>query len=76
VRFTSLLLLAGLGLTGSPLAAQRLEPTPFPSARIGGAEHRAASRPLGTRVPKVPTDAGRMVLGGVLLGAGGASPGP
>ena len=75
MRPTWLLLLAGITLPATPLAAQRLEPRPFPRAAVsfGGqipptprpaTAIRPAARPAGG-------DVGGMILGGVALGAVG-----
>jgi hypothetical protein len=55
----------------SPLAAQRLKPSPFPRLESGPVSLPQAARltPVGGR--SSGSSAGRMVVGGLLLGAGG-----
>jgi hypothetical protein len=67
----TLTLLAALAFAWAPLAAQRIQPSPFPSLDIGLA-HRVDRLPAaGARVPADAVDAGKMIGGGLLLGVGG-----
>jgi hypothetical protein len=68
---TVTLLLAALILSWAPLAAQRIQPSPFARADLGSYSRTSAARLTGTRVPDEVTDAGKMMFGGILLGAGG-----
>jgi hypothetical protein len=72
---TVLMWLAGLSLSNAPLAAQRIQPSPFARAELGVMEgsdaYRASSLTTGARVPADAVDAGKMMGGGLLLGAGG-----
>ncbi|MGH7512433.1 MAG: hypothetical protein ACREOQ_05845 [Gemmatimonadales bacterium] len=68
---TVTLLLAALTLSRAPLAAQRIQPSPFARADLGSYSRTDAARLTGTRVPDEVADAGKMMGGGLLLGAGG-----
>jgi hypothetical protein len=68
---TVTLLLAALILSWAPLAAQRIQPSPFARADLGSYSRTSAARLTGTRVPDEVTDASKMMFGGILLGAGG-----
>jgi hypothetical protein len=68
---TVTMLLASLTLSGAPLAAQRIQPSPFPGLEIGLAHRVDRTPPTGTRVPTDAVDAGKMIGGGLLFGVGG-----
>ena len=65
------LLLAAFILSGAPLAAQRIQPSRFARADIASYSRTDPARLTGTRVPDEVADAGKMMFGGILLGAGG-----
>ena len=69
------LLLVLLAIPCAPASAQRIPPTPFARAELDVASglrgYRATSPTAGARVPSDAVDAGKMVGGGLLLGAGG-----
>jgi hypothetical protein len=68
---TVTLLLAALTLAWAPLAAQRIQPSPFASAGRRFDSRTDAARLTGTHLPDSVVDAGKMMGGGLLLGAGG-----
>jgi hypothetical protein len=69
------LLLVLLAILCGAASAQRIPPTPFARAELevapGLRGYQATSPTAGARVPAEAIDAGKMVLGGVLAGAGG-----
>ena len=69
------LLLVLLAIPGAPASAQRIPPTPFARAGLDvGSEmggYRGTPSAAGARVPAEALDAGKMMFGGILLGAGG-----
>lgn len=69
------LLLVLLAIPGAPASAQRIPPTPFARAGLDvGSEmggYRGTPSAAGARVPAEALDAGKMIFGGILLGAGG-----
>jgi hypothetical protein len=68
---TVLVVVTCVALSATPLAAQRIRPSPFPTVDIGLARRVDRLPTTGARVPSEAVDAGKMILGGVLLGAGG-----
>jgi len=68
------LLLVLLAIPGAPASAQRISPTPFARdglVRSGLSGYLGTPPAAGARVPAEALDAGKMMLGGILLGAGG-----
>jgi hypothetical protein len=64
-------LLAVLALSATPLDAQRIQPSPFARADFGVTPGPAVHWAMSVAARSDGPDEGKMILGGVLLGAGG-----